>query len=152
MRQATPHHKRAAAKPILIAVPGGLIQQWIDEVKAVAPGLKVFKYHGEPRVKSTGDWEILSKLDSDHPLFQEWDECARSIIFTTLETLGVRHGPRALAAYLRKEQGLSKKQAEEAMNRYQNFPGSLRNLFQLVVLDEAHSVKNMYTEANISLH
>ena len=152
MRQITPEDERLLAKPILIILPAGLIQQWIDEIQVVAPVLKIYKYHGDRRAKPIGNWTVINKLGLNHSLCQNLEDNARSVIFTTLGTLGVRHGPRALASYLRKEKGMTKKMAAEAMYHYQDFPDSLKGLFQLVVLDEAHTIKNMDTEANVSLH
>ena len=143
--------ERPPAKPTLLVMPGGLIEQWIEQVQACAPQLKIYKYHGDPKAKPTGDWENIAKLHHDHPICHPLrHDTARSLIFTTPGTLGVRHGPRALSAHLRK-QGMAKNKAKDVMYTYQPFPDDLRDVFGTVIFDEAHLLKSTDTEANISM-
>ncbi|KAI9872234.1 MAG: hypothetical protein M1830_001879 [Pleopsidium flavum] len=144
---------QARAKPSLIIVPVKLIDQWIDEIHRIVPEFTVYKYHGDRRAKPIGKEVIIGKvLKKNSFLFSGSPDNAQSLIITSYGTLAARHGVKAQFHWRTVSGQWNAVNATRKNKEYDNiWPSGLGQLFNTVVLDEAHSIKNEDTDINTAV-
>ena len=109
-------------------------------------------YHDDTRIETWIDFakiekKILNFLSKSHALFNsEIENNARTIIFITSQTLIIKHDSFALTK-LRKNQEIDK--SIQKLN--ENWNKAINDCFEMIVIDETHSIKNMKVEINKSI-
>jgi hypothetical protein len=105
------------------------------------------KYHGD--IKEVAQGMIDHHLKADDALF---DGSKYTIIISTAAVINLRNGPAAQSKWRRKEQGMTKKDADAVYNDLDPaYPGSLKFCFDVVGIDEAHVVKTKSTAAHVGM-
>ncbi|KAI9035722.1 putative DNA repair helicase rad5 [Aspergillus affinis] len=118
-------------KPTLIICPPHLVWQWAAEIKAVTKRLKVIVYFGDAREDPPVDVKVIPKLAGDLP-WMTGPQAHHAVVITSYQTLAQRHGPAEYKSW-----------AEEYGNgSLAEWPKSLRGLFDTMVADEAHTLRN----------
>ena len=77
-------------------------------------------------------------LTEDHPIFnQDNEENASTVVITTPFTYNERHGPKSRTRWLKKKKGTR--------------PDKLQGVWGIMVIDEAHMIKNEGAEVNAAI-
>ena len=141
------------AKPILVILLPDLIEQWADETKKFCPRFNPIIYHGDKRAKKASiHSRIEGILSRDDDIFNGNEENGNIIVLTSMATLVRRHGPNALTSYRTSEKGYSKDAASNIKyNLDDDWRHSLANCFDIVIIDEAHVIKNPETLAHTTV-
>jgi hypothetical protein len=113
--------------------------------------LKLEEYYGEFQPNGT----FQGPLTCDHPLFDTTKRAnKKTVILTTLKKLSRRHEPAPSRAK-RVRDGMLAKQADAAdlqpLNPLGQWDHDLHELFDLVIVDEAHLVKNFGTAGHATI-
>ena len=145
-------HQRGPARPFLIIVPAQLLDQWITEIASITPTFQIHKYYGDYRLPDRpGVTVVKPPLSPMHPLLNGMESNAEAIIITSPHTLAKRHGPRAQSSW-RRQNGRDAAYIERYKDMYDpSWNTGLAKMFDTVVLDEAHAIKNEDTELNITM-
>lgn len=111
---------------------------------------RIGKYHGDGRIKPVGNETVIQgRLNSDHWLFPGALETKRIVVVTSYGAIVRRHGPRAQHEWKVLQGGWEEENAGDRYGQYDDeWPSGLAGLFETVVLDEAHLIKNVKTEVN----
>lgn len=152
------NHGKATAKarPTLILVPQDILLQWISHIFFVAPGMfTVYRYHADmrsSRFKPVADERAVEgNLTHSHPIFNSSEATATAIVVSTYTTWNMRNGPAGQKRW-RTQHGWSEgKATRERNNMDVRFPGLLRDLFSLVICDEAHILKTEAAQASVGV-
>lgn len=140
------------AKPTLLVVMPATLQQWERELALICNKyFRVVKYYGEYSQYGL----VKGTLTRDHEVFDSNNKnTAKTIILTTTKTLARRHGPGPLST-MRVKAGWSAAQVEANYLKPPEVRGQwkhdLYQLFEYVVVDEAHTVKNPETAGHATL-
>jgi hypothetical protein len=128
--------------PIVIVVPPSLIYQWYFEIYKATEYFDVKVYYGDARAHKDKS-VLISELTKNDKHFDGNSERAKTIIITSYQTLNARHGRRAQAKW-------QKKSHRELTGRQLDpmWPGNLENCFRVMVLDEAHMLRNLDTQTS----
>lgn len=113
--------KWKGAKPSMLLVPKNVTLQWQTACAVHLQGFKVILYDSE------GRQEALARKD-----IEAWNDPVRTIVITTYGILSSRHSATAV----RKATDLGK---------VGNLSPDLKGLFGLLIVDEAHLIKNVAT-------
>ncbi|OBT86740.1 hypothetical protein VE02_06275 [Pseudogymnoascus sp. 03VT05] len=152
-RSAPEPMKPRPPKPTLLVVPGEIIQQWAGDIKNFDPKMITLVYYGTKALSmSTVGRKVDGPLLRDSPYFDGSERNARTIILTSPETLRARHGPSKLLDHRVSSLGWTKAQAEAAWRQAdRQWERDLGDLFELLIIDEAHCVKNTNTAISITI-
>jgi SNF2 family DNA or RNA helicase len=131
-------------RPFLVIVPSALLRQWVTEIQGATNRLKISVLYSETKAIKSGTFKntqiISGPLTSKHELFDGDISRANHIILTTYDTFRSRHGP---PAYEKWRRTLGKKAKKNpSLSNMENWPGNLKGLFNDVLLDEGHTVRN----------
>lgn len=136
------------AKPTLILVPPNLVGQTWNEFNKWTEGLNVMEYYDDTRAKgnATGRPRVDGKLDKNHWIFhndqQHTDDISKRVIISSLPTWNTRHGPAALKHWRRTVRHIARPRLEGRDLDYDpECPSMLPKMFEMVVVDEAHMLK-----------
>lgn len=110
-------------------------------------------YHGDKRTRKASKHEriegLLSKTDE---IFDGSEAKGYKIVLTSLATLVHRHGPSALMGFRTSEKGFSKPDAAKILEVMDNtWTHNLEGCFDIVIIDEAHVVKNPETASHLAV-
>ncbi|KAL2801674.1 P-loop containing nucleoside triphosphate hydrolase protein [Aspergillus granulosus] len=117
-------------KPTLIICPPHLVWQWASEIMKITSKLKVMVYFGDAREVPPVQVKVLKKLTSTSPWLNS-EQAHHGVVITSFQTLAQRHGPAARDAW---RDGHSTP-----------WPGNLEGIFDTLVIDEAHALRNRNT-------
>ena len=125
----------------------------MDELENVAPGLLVYKYHGDNRASSDrGNVKYIDVLTKEHEICQNLDDNARTVVVTTYHTWAIRHGPQRQAEYLRSECKMTTEEVMELKDVLDpDFPYGMTGVFERIIMDEAQVIRNKDTNAHRAL-
>ena len=133
-------------------VPASLVDQWIRELGIIAPNFKVYRYHGDRRAKPRGRETIIdTDLTKRHALFQGQESSARSIVVTAYSTFAGRHGPGALYKERTKQRLPKDVKEKEYQTLDPSWEKALDGCFEIIIMDEAHTIKNDEALSNVAL-
>lgn len=152
-REAEAEAHRQPAKPTLLLVPPVLINQWIGEIKRIAPKqFRIYLYYGDGRKgreTMAGVQSISDVLDPKHPIFSGMEQNARTIVVSSYHTFADRNGPKAQKIWRRKHSRMPEWDAEARKLELDNrWPKGIAGCFGLLVADECHFLKS--TDSNLS--
>lgn len=145
--------KPALLKPVLMVMLTDLIDQWVGEVKGFSDVFDPIIYYGDDReCKSGGTVKVKGHLEKNHDIFKPHPKDKQFLVFTSLSTFMKRHGPSEVQKYRLSEKGFTKKQSETTyFINEPEFPGNLDGCFDVIVIDEAHSIKNDETSGHATI-
>ena len=140
-------------KPILLAVPSGLVKQWVTEIRRYTKVFRIIAYHGDARSGTGNSSRFVKKDVALHHRFEKRadDEDEYPLVVTTHDTFRERHGPKALARHrggviprdFGKRDVIHPPPTEEDAWRH-----DMSDEFGILVIDEAHGVRNRYRQTN----
>lgn len=138
------------AKPWVVVTLPSLVEQWNDELGAISNRIVPLKYYGNQ--KSYFGNPIKDILTRDHEIFDGKEENIWKVVVTTPMTLAARHGPSALMEYRLTAHNYSQKQVQLLRKTPANtkWKQNLEGLFDVCVIDEAHSVKNPESASHLA--
>ena len=120
------------AKPVLLLVLPQLVDQWCEEIVKIAPGvIDLHKYSGNyrsSRVSGGPDHYISDILSPEHPVSTPGDPTKVKLIISTPPTINKRH-----PATTKKKSG-------------QEVPSDLTGLLEILIIDEAHQIKDVSSQ------
>ncbi|KAH8746169.1 P-loop containing nucleoside triphosphate hydrolase protein [Hyaloscypha sp. PMI_1271] len=139
--------------PKLIVVLPELITQTYNSLHNFSGNLKGLVYYDDNRsTKSAREYRVEGLLKNTNALFNGDLTNEDYGIITTLPTLRNRHGPQALYEWRKEVLNMTSQQAKAMWNIPDpNWPGLLRNCFEIVCIDEAHTIKNMDTAGHTTI-
>jgi hypothetical protein len=136
------------ARPILLICPPELIHQWANEIGRLTRELTVLKYYGDKRTTADSQ-RITEKLTRRHEIFNGAEKNSRVVVITSLQTLRARHGPSELKTYRMSKLGFTEEYADSLFRvNDSKWAYNLEGLFDHLVVDEAHTLKNMDTSSH----
>ncbi|OBT70727.1 hypothetical protein VF21_10289 [Pseudogymnoascus sp. 05NY08] len=140
-------------RPILLVVPGEIIQQWAGDIKNFDPKMISLVYYGsEALTIATTGKKVDGPLLRGSVHFDGSERNARTIILTSPDTLRARHGPTRLLNHRMNDLGWTKIQAEDAWRQPdRTWERDLSGLFEFLVIDEAHCIKNASTAISTTI-
>lgn len=146
-------HMKPLAKPILLVAPAEIITQWEQDINRFNPKLSRVTYYGPKTIsKPMAGVRIAGFLTKKAVYFDGHEDRASTIIITSPETLRASHGPGALHYYRVAHKGWSDENAKVSMNQQdQTWERDLCGLFDTIVIDEAHSIKNPDSAINTTI-
>jgi SNF2 family DNA or RNA helicase len=141
----------AIAKPKLCIVIPDLIEQWAEHIATFSPHMRVIIYYGDQRSKKVNRWpQVNGLLSKKHTIFSD-QKADQIVVLTSLPTINARHGPSAQARW-RIEKGFSRAKAIDQQYALDDtWPGNLSGLFDILVIDEAHCIKNSDTSSHCTV-
>jgi SNF2 family DNA or RNA helicase len=141
------------ARPTLVILLPDLVKQWAREVRNFSSRFRPMIYHGDKRPKKSSSFERIDGVLSRHDTIFNGDEKNRNIIvLTSLATLVHRHGPNALIGYRTSTKGYSKAAATDIKYVMEDdWVHNLANCFDIVIIDEAHVIKNPETMSHTAV-
>lgn len=111
----------------------------------VTSKLHVVLYYGGDKVgnEASGMRSITGRLTRHSKYFDGAPKRAWTVIITSYNSLSARHGPTELKVWRMAEKKMSEETAKAIMSRFDpEWPHAIEGLFNRVVLDEAHLVRN----------
>jgi hypothetical protein len=145
----------AAPKPVLLAVPSGLVKQWSKETKKYSKAFRVITYYGDIRGRNTSSRFKKDDVRFDHRFGKnKYDEDQLVLILTTHDTWRGRHGPKSLYTHRhgKTPKGWGKQEILTPVpTKEDHWQHDMSDQFAILVVDEAHVVRNPYRQANQSL-
>lgn len=140
-------------RPTLIVLLPHLVPQWGEEVGKVTGKFKCYQYFGDKRENSRpANVGAIHKLTQDHHIFDGAKERNWVLVFTTYQTLASRNGPSQQVKWL-KAQKKSRDDIKAGGAKVDKaWPGCLYGKFRTVVMDEAHSIRNLDSQQATAAH
>ncbi|GES66026.1 putative DNA repair helicase rad5,16 [Aspergillus terreus] len=121
-------------QPTLIVCPPHLVWQWAAEIQAVTNRLQVIVYFSDARDQPPVNVKVISKLSKDVS-WMTGKKAHHAVVITSYQTLAQRHGPAEYKAW-----------AEDQPNAtLEQWPKYLGGLFNTMIADEAHCLRNPNT-------
>lgn len=141
------------AKPILLVAPAEIIPQWERDVNTFNPRfVKVIYYGSKIPSRQTAGARISGMLTKKSVYFDGHNDRTITVIITSPETFRARHGPGALHYYRVAHKGWTKEAAQAAINSQDPlWERDLSGMFDIITIDEAHSIKNPDSAVNTTI-
>ena len=142
-------------RPILVEAPPQIIEQFAEELLKVTGKFTIYRYHGDSRGPSPNESLVQitePSMTRESDVFKGTNLHMR-IVITTPPTLSSRNGPKKQAEWRVQTQGWTKAEAwrrENLESLDPEFPYSLENCFEVVIIDEAQSIKSRASQAHIT--
>lgn len=157
------------ALPTIIIVPQNIVFQWVSEIERFTDRFTIAVYYGahrnssNPKIIYVGA-KKTQRLTRSHSFFNGNESNSDLIVITSYSTLSARHGPSALWKdtkdimrrkwNAKRRYALSPKEFAQALtdNEVDKFkvivdnPNQLHGLFNRVILDEGHTIRNQSKE------
>lgn len=154
MPEALP--RPGSTKPVLMICLPDLVLQMCRDVRKFSTSLQVYQYCGDKRATKANSREfaqVEGYLTRNHQVFSAQEDSARAVIVTSVHTFTTRHGPGALAKWLRASKTMTEDEVRAASWKDPNsdWPHNLADLFDFVFIDEAHSIKNPDTKRHAAI-
>ncbi|PYH93706.1 P-loop containing nucleoside triphosphate hydrolase protein, partial [Aspergillus ellipticus CBS 707.79] len=124
-------------KPILVLVPPHLIYQWQTEILSITKQLALHVYYGETRSRKDVR-QIDGKLTADHEIFTKQGR-RPTVVLSSYNTFESRHGVSGVKAWYMYKYKSKLKGGE---NCPKDYPNNIEGCFGLIILDEAHNLRN----------
>lgn len=135
--------KKPPAKPLLLIAPAEVLPQWVADIEQMSEDFIHVMYYGSKNSSAFANTRVDGVLTRQSRFFDGDEKNARTVILTSPETLRARHGPSKLRDYRVGTLGWTGEAAQEAFSQQDpTWERNLSGLFDLVTIDEAHSIKN----------
>jgi hypothetical protein len=139
------------AKPLLLIILPELIEQWAHEIRRFSSKFRPVIYHGDKRSQGAIP-KVDGLLSKASPYFNGDDKNGRVIIITSLGTLVARHGPGKLKSFRVDKKGWSSQAAKDSLlDADPEWESDLSNCFDIITIDEAHTIKNPESQAHATI-
>ena len=132
------------ACPTLVIILPHLVWQWVSKLRAISSKFCIYVYFGDACEKPLVHVLLLEKLSAQSAVFEDRPENNSAVVITSYQTLNSCHGPGRHAHWMQQTQcgRVSAGTAHQTM--CPSWGASLDGLFRLVILDEAHMLRNSH--------